>query len=628
MMSKRFGIAFIACTMALVMTFTAGYQLIFNIKQKHDLDVKTAINQEYTNKLKEQKAETEKQNEYNAQAQQAYSSPEPAVAVLTGAESSNTNDLEITDEQAFLYSLVFIDLLSFGYDVFPAVAVKQDQTEILGFGYTAYDDIYEKDTDNKIYFGSGFVSLLDQPEITDTDVQDGITINQITDETDQQNDYGFILSFEEQYGPIHYIAFEQYIKYSVQNFGINYTAVADDPSLYDVWGEEFGYLYNYDLGQPVYDPNLGAAFNPDGFSIYQGTDYNAALSLTQNMVFQQDENYLTVDTVNMFFISPQAIADYLANNQDEKFLGISADQLNYVEAMLDSTVVYYIDGSGQLQLAQIPPDPQHNIFRIIMSVAQIAIGGILLAVPGAQVAGAFMIAGGVCGLISEFFMDEIGQLFDAASTVMTGINCLMIGISLLSCNPFGVALGVTSIIVGGATTLVGLNDLGTVITGVNLIQAITGMSDSAYMWMKMGLTIASTVLTIVGSIYKAQYVKGQQARDARIGANTDKPDTLNDLRDMSNKTIAPGDKTEVHHIVEQCQVNKSGFTVTQIQDESNLITLRQDIHREISSIYSSKIPELTGGSNLTVRNWLAGQSFDEQTKFGYNIIKSVLEAFK
>ena len=257
---------------------------------------------------------------------------------------------------------------------------------------------------------------------------------------------------------------------------------------------------NYDLAN--------FSFNPDAFSIYQGTDYNAALSLTQNMVFQQDENYLTVDTMTMLYISPQAIADFMANNQDETFLGVSTDQLMYIESMWNDTVVYYIDGSGQPQLAQIPPDP--NIFRVIMSVAQIAVGGILLAVPGAQAAGAFMIAGGVSGLISEFFMEEIGQIFDAASTIMTGINCVMVGISLLSCNPFGVALGVTSILVGGATTLVGLNDLGTVITGVNLIQAITGMSDSAYSWMKMGLTIASTVLTIVGSIYKVQWDNAQK----------------------------------------------------------------------------------------------------------------------
>ena len=42
------------------------------------------------------------------------------------------------------------------------------------------------------------------------------------------------------------------------------------------------------------------------------------------------------------------------------------------------------------------------------------------------------------------------------------------------------------------------------------------------------------------------------------------------------------------------------------------------VHRNISAFYSSK-KEISG--NMRVRDWLAGQSFEEQTQFGWKIIE-------
>ena len=83
----------------------------------------------------------------------------------------------------------------------------------------------------------------------------------------------------------------------------------------------------------------------------------------------------------------------------------------------------------------------------------------------------------------------------------------------------------------------------------------------------------------------------------------------------TNTSVA--EKTEVHHIVERCQVNKSGFSKNQIETESNKISLPYDVHRKLSGFYSSK-PQEYGG--LRVRDWLAGQSFEYQTQFGRNKI--------
>jgi hypothetical protein len=76
-------------------------------------------------------------------------------------------------------------------------------------------------------------------------------------------------------------------------------------------------------------------------------------------------------------------------------------------------------------------------------------------------------------------------------------------------------------------------------------------------------------------------------------------------------------RTEIHHIVEQCQRYKSGFSNAAIQDASNKVALPYSVHRQISGHYSS-IQSYTDGKR--VRNWLAGQSFEMQTAYGWQIV--------
>ena len=87
---------------------------------------------------------------------------------------------------------------------------------------------------------------------------------------------------------------------------------------------------------------------------------------------------------------------------------------------------------------------------------------------------------------------------------------------------------------------------------------------------------------------------------------------------QSNSGTNSAGRTEVHHVVEQCQANKSGFSQSQIQADSNKIELSYDTHRAISGYYSSK-QYFTNG--MRVRDWLAGQSFEFQTQFGWNVIE-------
>ena len=68
-----------------------------------------------------------------------------------------------------------------------------------------------------------------------------------------------------------------------------------------------------------------------------------------------------------------------------------------------------------------------------------------------------------------------------------------------------------------------------------------------------------------------------------------------------------------HHIIEQAQIQKSGFTEELIHNPNNLMPIDNAIHGKISGFYSSK-PQFADG--LRVRDWLAGQSVNEQFEFG------------
>ena len=87
---------------------------------------------------------------------------------------------------------------------------------------------------------------------------------------------------------------------------------------------------------------------------------------------------------------------------------------------------------------------------------------------------------------------------------------------------------------------------------------------------------------------------------------------------LKNYLGSPGENNHWHHIVEQCQTNKSGFTYEQINNTSNVIAVDAQTHVQITSYYNSTKFEFTGG--LSVRNWLAGQPFQVQFDFGVNVL--------
>jgi hypothetical protein len=83
---------------------------------------------------------------------------------------------------------------------------------------------------------------------------------------------------------------------------------------------------------------------------------------------------------------------------------------------------------------------------------------------------------------------------------------------------------------------------------------------------------------------------------------------------------SPGAGNQYHHIVEQCQIGRSGFSPQMVHNTNNVITMNTNTHRAVSAFYSSKA-RVAGGQ--VVRDWLVGQSFEAQYQFGLQVIDSV-----
>jgi RHS repeat-associated protein len=83
---------------------------------------------------------------------------------------------------------------------------------------------------------------------------------------------------------------------------------------------------------------------------------------------------------------------------------------------------------------------------------------------------------------------------------------------------------------------------------------------------------------------------------------------------------SPGWGKHWHHIVEQCQQAKSGFSTFWINNSNNVINITKEVHQKVSAHYSS-IQSYTNG--LRVRDWLAGESFQKQYEYGVKILRQL-----
>ena len=92
---------------------------------------------------------------------------------------------------------------------------------------------------------------------------------------------------------------------------------------------------------------------------------------------------------------------------------------------------------------------------------------------------------------------------------------------------------------------------------------------------------------------------------------------FNSFKELKNNIGSAGEGNQWHHIVEQSQIEKSGFSPQQIHNTDNIVAIDKVTHQQISAYYSRKYYYTNG---LRLRDWIANKSFQEQYNYGIKII--------
>jgi hypothetical protein len=80
-----------------------------------------------------------------------------------------------------------------------------------------------------------------------------------------------------------------------------------------------------------------------------------------------------------------------------------------------------------------------------------------------------------------------------------------------------------------------------------------------------------------------------------------------------------GDGQQYHHIVEEA-INDGAIPASQLQSTDNIIRIPTLLHEEISAIYSRSAPT---APNMTLRQWLKGQSYQAQYDYGLSVMRNL-----
>lgn len=539
---RNFVLPLISCVLILVFGFIFNFNTIYVGKERCEESARaSSIERELENYKNELILNKEHEQEEQKKA-------EEFVANATELYENNSNlglDLvdEFSDEDLFLFGLVYNQLTGLGYTVFPANAIKENGEAVFGYGYFNINDLEflenKNSASNKVYLSAGFVAL-SGGTISQEDAEDGISIIPTKAEAEFLNEFEFVLGFEEKLVKTQYIAFENYVAYSVSDFQINILLkkhvgngylIPEDEEVYSMV-KLLGYLYNYDIKTVMYD-YLNQEYESSAFSTVTGVDYDISYASYINTIIKpQDENFMQLESVTINALSVESINEYVLSGQDETFLGISAEQIYFIESQLEDTIFYYvnaetgsieaIDSQTILKMYKDAANAEKSstfwtIFSYVLNGLMI-VGGIILCCTGIGAGiGGSLIVGGAIGILAEIYKDEVtGFLLDVlgkdgSQVLGSGVSMTMggltinVGRQLWSKGPWGMAAGALLMLLGAVVIGFGAAELGEVIFDYNFIKELFNLSDLAYSNIYKGLSYAATITVIVYGTLKSYY---------------------------------------------------------------------------------------------------------------------------
>jgi RHS repeat-associated protein len=115
----------------------------------------------------------------------------------------------------------------------------------------------------------------------------------------------------------------------------------------------------------------------------------------------------------------------------------------------------------------------------------------------------------------------------------------------------------------------------------------------------------------------------EEVRDAAGGARAAAGQGFRSFSAFKRAMGSAGEGMQWHHVVEQTPGNVARFGGEAIHNTGNLVRLEAGFHRQVSGLYSSIRPDITGSTSLTVRRWLGTQSFEAQASFGQRVLQNI-----
>ena len=275
--------------------------------------------------------------------------------VASSSETEETWENYAGDLDAFVYGLIVRQYELF-YDVFSAIMVLPDGTEIYGIGYSDYEGVFKTVDEEKgtVYFPAGFIPLIGEDPVPDELPDEGI---QIFDAEYDNPDSSFVYAYDTEPFMQHCVIWDKYVQYGIDEDGL--ITYEYSPYQRGKCNESLGALYSYDEERLVFNPNLGEYINVTGISLNHEIDYQEVEDEINRILAEQDKNFWSEEIQTAVYESKDAMTSYLLSLQEERFFGYDVKELAQLTSQIDPMECIRITPDGMVMI-QFEKDFWHD----------------------------------------------------------------------------------------------------------------------------------------------------------------------------------------------------------------------------------------------------------------------------
>lgn len=372
-------------------------------------------------------------------------------------DENDFSNYELNTTENFVYNLIYSDL-SKEYDTFIGyvpLRTTQDSTnltpaslnetiteEAYGITYVDYEDGYIDET-GKTYFSAGFISFPNEPVITQANINAGLEIVSLEEETNEEFSYVYTYNTEDIH--MHCVIDNKYVKYDIVDGVLQYTEEPYAEGM-DV-DDSRGNIYNYDIDEYVYVIEEIDYVPVAGVSLFEQCDYQAIIDEVNRILVNQEINLTYSEIQSYIAQSQEALNSYILGLQEETFLGIpTVDLVNAVkqlDPMQHLQIKTNADGTTTIEIIEVTKLAtlwEKICTTVICSCA--VVGGITLSILGTPVFGGIL-GGAIIGAAMESFSQVVIN-----NTPVSDIGWAQIGVAAVA----GALAGGISGYLGGITT--------------------------------------------------------------------------------------------------------------------------------------------------------------------------------